>query len=246
MRRVVSARLDLDVESPIDLVLSIAAAAAPGIETTETLILELDGRPVDFHEVIDDHGTRLHRALVEPGLLQVTYDAVVLGQAEPESAEEHDLISFLRPSRYCESDAWPPRPRPVRWSARHRGSRCGQLLGGQPPRLRVRVEPADGRRRCAPCWPVRASAATTPTCASRCCARCDVPARRVAVYAPGLDPMDFHAVARRTSTGAWLVIDPTTMAPRQSLVRIATGRDAADTAFLSTLSRCRHPHRDSR
>jgi hypothetical protein len=30
------------------------------------------------------------------------------------------------------------------------------------------------------------------------------------------------------------VVDATLLAPRGSLVRIATGRDAADTAFLST------------
>ena len=34
----------------------------------------------------------------------------------------------------------------------------------------------------------------------------------------------------------WDVIDPSRMAPRPSLVRIATGRDAADTAFASTIT----------
>ncbi|MBO0985872.1 transglutaminase family protein, partial [Rathayibacter sp. SD072] len=61
----------------------------------------------------------------------------------------------------------------------------------------------------------------------------DVPARLVSVYAPGLSPMDFHAVAEAWIEGEWRVVDATTLAPRQSLVRIATGRDAADTAFLS-------------
>jgi hypothetical protein len=32
--------------------------------------------------------------------------------------------------------------------------------------------------------------------------------------------------------GQWRVVDATCLAPRQTLVRIATGRDAADTAFL--------------
>jgi transglutaminase-like putative cysteine protease len=63
----------------------------------------------------------------------------------------------------------------------------------------------------------------------------DVPARLAAVYAPGLDPMDFHAVAEAYVDGAWHVVDATGMAPRQTLLRIATGRDASDTAFLSTV-----------
>ena len=54
------------------------------------------------------------------------------------------------------------------------------------------------------------------------------------VYAPGLSPMDFHAVAEALVDGVWQVVDPTLLAPRSSLLRIATGRDAADTAFLSS------------
>ena len=60
----------------------------------------------------------------------------------------------------------------------------------------------------------------------------NVPARVVSVYAPGLSPMDFHAVAEAYVDGQWRVVDCTLLAPRQSLVRIATGRDAADIAFL--------------
>ncbi len=60
----------------------------------------------------------------------------------------------------------------------------------------------------------------------------NVPARLVSVYAPGCQPMDFHAVAEAYVDGQWRVVDATCLAPRQSMVRIGTGRDAADTAFL--------------
>ena len=33
--------------------------------------------------------------------------------------------------------------------------------------------------------------------------------------------------------GAWWVVDATRLAPRESMVRISTGRDAADIAFLT-------------
>ena len=61
----------------------------------------------------------------------------------------------------------------------------------------------------------------------------DIPARYAACYAPGLRPMDFHAVAEAYLDNAWHVIDATRLANRHSLIRIATGRDAADCAFLS-------------
>ena len=63
----------------------------------------------------------------------------------------------------------------------------------------------------------------------------DVPARLVAAYAPGLSPMDFHAVVEAFVEGRWWVLDATRLAPRPSLLRIATGRDAADTAFLTVI-----------
>jgi transglutaminase-like putative cysteine protease len=61
----------------------------------------------------------------------------------------------------------------------------------------------------------------------------EVPTRLVAVYAPGLSPMDFHAVVEADVDGTWCVVDSTRLAPTSSLVRICSGRDAADTAFLS-------------
>jgi transglutaminase-like putative cysteine protease len=61
----------------------------------------------------------------------------------------------------------------------------------------------------------------------------DVPARLVAVYAPGCAPMDFHAVTEAAVGDTWYVLDPTGLAPRSALLRISTGRDAADTAFLT-------------
>jgi hypothetical protein len=43
-------------------------------------------------------------------------------------------------------------------------------------------------------------------------------------------------VAEAWVDGRWCAVDATTLAPRETLVRIATGRDAADTAFLNVMS----------
>ena len=59
----------------------------------------------------------------------------------------------------------------------------------------------------------------------------DVPARLVSVYAPQLHPMDFHAVVEALVDDRWVVVDSTRLAPRRGMVRMATGRDATDTAF---------------
>jgi transglutaminase-like putative cysteine protease len=68
------------------------------------------------------------------------------------------------------------------------------------------------------------------------CRAVGIPARFTSVYAPGLFPMDFHAVFEVIEHGHWYTFDATDLAPRQAMVRIATGRDAADTAFASVIS----------
>ena len=67
------------------------------------------------------------------------------------------------------------------------------------------------------------------------CRALRIPARLASVYAPGISPMDYHAVTEVLVGGTWYVFDSTRLAPRSELVRIATGRDAADTAFTTVL-----------
>lgn len=61
----------------------------------------------------------------------------------------------------------------------------------------------------------------------------NIPARAVCVYAPGVKPPDFHAVAEVYLDGSWYLVDGTGMAPPETMVRVGVGRDAADIAFLS-------------
>lgn len=61
-----------------------------------------------------------------------------------------------------------------------------------------------------------------------------IPARYASVYAPGVTPPDFHAVAQLYLGGAWHLIDATGMASAADLALIGVGRDAADIPFLSS------------
>lgn len=61
-----------------------------------------------------------------------------------------------------------------------------------------------------------------------------IPARYASVYAPGVNPPDFHAVAEVYLAGAWHLVDATGMASPGDLALIGVGRDAADIPFLSS------------
>ena len=65
------------------------------------------------------------------------------------------------------------------------------------------------------------------------CRAMNVPARYAACYAYQLSPPDFHACFEVFIDGWWYILDATRLAPLNGLVRIATGRDAADAAVCT-------------
>jgi transglutaminase-like putative cysteine protease len=65
-----------------------------------------------------------------------------------------------------------------------------------------------------------------------------IPARAVSAYALELDPPDFHAIFEVYLENGWWLIDPTRLAPIKGVVRIGSGRDASDIAFLTSDKQC--------
>ena len=65
------------------------------------------------------------------------------------------------------------------------------------------------------------------------CRALSIPARYFTGYAYKLDPPDFHACFEAYIGGEWLFFDPTKLVPANGLVKIANGRDAADAAVAS-------------
>ncbi len=65
------------------------------------------------------------------------------------------------------------------------------------------------------------------------CRALTIPARYFTGYAYQLNPPDFHACFEAYLGGEWILFDATKLAPLNGLVKIATGRDAADTAVAS-------------
>lgn len=62
---------------------------------------------------------------------------------------------------------------------------------------------------------------------------CGIPARIASVYALGVEPQDFHAVAEVFLGAEWHLVDATGMAREGAMAKIGVGRDAADVAFLT-------------
>ncbi len=233
MRREVGAELEIEITGPTTLEFQIAVAPHPNIEVSESLSFILDGKPSQPLEVSGVHGNRIHKLDAPAGNLTVDYAATIVGQTDPAPVTEYDLSMYLRPSRYAEADKF------YGFAATEFGSyidsttlleKVSFWVGSRLNYVPGSSDPIDG-------------AVDTLLSGAGVCRdfahlvvallrAVNVPARVVSVYAPGLYPMDFHAVAEAFVEGHWRVVDGTLLAPRQSLVRIATGRDAADIAFL--------------
>lgn len=232
MQRNVTAHLELEIRGRTNMIFSVAVAQN-NLLGSESLNFVLDGVPVASKEIIDRHGTRLHQVIATPGAMVVDYSAEIIGTSLPIYSEEIDQISYLRQSRYCESDVLTPTARAqfASLTGHELLAAVSSWVGSQLRYLRGSSRSTDGA--------VHTLLLRAGVCrdfahvAIALLRALGIPARMVSVYAPGLTPMDFHAVCEAYLEGSWHLIDATGLAPRQSLVRIATGRDAADVAFLT-------------
>ena len=105
MQRSVSADITVTVAEPARLAFLVAVA---GGADDERLELALNGEAVDAVELTDAAGSRIHVVDAGPGTLVLSYAATVDGRRPAASVSELDLLEYLRPSRYCESDRLGP------------------------------------------------------------------------------------------------------------------------------------------
>ncbi|MEO6532150.1 MAG: transglutaminase family protein [Pseudolysinimonas sp.] len=237
--------MTLQVAAPTAFILAVSSASWV-LRAWEAVTISIDGRPVQPRELVEEPLTRLQLFETGQGLLLVDYAAEITGRAPAPMVSPLDPIVYLRPSRYVQSDTLTPFARdtfPGLTGSHHDGARLVREVSSWVHDRLIydpvstsptggAVETLDsGRGVCRDFAHLTAALLRA----------LDVPARLVSVYAPGLRPMDFHAVVEALVDDGdgqrWVIVDSTRLAPRRGMVRIATGRDATDTAFLTnTLS----------
>lgn len=193
-------------------------------------------------------GNRYMRLKAEPGRLRLRYSATVDLQhhvAIPESIPEvpvsrlpADVLTYLYPSRYCQSD----RLYDV----------ANREFGTLPPgygRVRTICEWV-GRHVTFKSNSTNASTSALDTIGERVgvcrdfahlmialCRALNIPARFVAGIDygadPALGPSDFHAYVEAFLGDRWYLFDPSATAIPMGLMRFGSGRDAADVSFAT-------------
>ena len=193
-------------------------------------------------------GTRYLRFRAPPGKLAVRYEATVdlAHHLEPPSRLEEvpierlpsEVLPYIYPSRYCQSD------RLRRFATRE----FGHLRQGYWRVLAIRDWVMQRTSFTAGSSDVTTSAVDTlveqvGVCRDfshlmiALCRAVNIPARFVTGIdygaAPSMGPPDFHAYVEVFLGSHWYLFDPTGIAAPMGLVRIGTGRDAADVSFAT-------------
>lgn len=235
--------LDYEVSAPSHLLLNIEAVRSGAqVVLRENLVVE---PAVELHAFCDESsGNRFIRFDAAPGPLKIRYTASVQRsfvevpvdlQEVPVNQVPNELMHYLMPSRYCESDVM---------------ARAAQQLFGDLPQGIGRVQAVVDWIHDSIRYEPGSSESTTTARdvfvqrAGVCrdfahlgitfCRALNIPARLVVGYVYFNEPpQDFHAIFEAWIGGQWVLFDPTRMAPVDRLVRVGTGRDAKDVAFCT-------------
>ncbi len=239
----VGSRIKYTVNSPTTFLLNVSVAQNDHQSTTNESIEILPFHKVD-ECAVGTLGNRLLRMTAEPGDLTIQYQATVeLRATEVDSADlcevdyenlPADVLSYLNPSRYCESDKL------FRFAAEE----FGELVPGYSRVTAICNWTYDQLT-----YTPGSTGPTTTACdvllqrigvcrdyahvAISLCRAMGIPARYVSGYAVNLQPPDFHGFFEAYLSGQWFLFDATRLAPVGGFVRIGTGRDAADVAFAT-------------
>ena len=243
VRMKIDSMLAYELDDHCDFVFLIQSAVGMNQAVVEEDLLLEPATP--FHTYSDPQsGNRFLRLQAAAGPFKVIYRAVVdkvIETVDPAAPEvpvceiPDNVLRFLMPTRYCESD--------------HLGPAAVQLFGALP-RGHARVQAISEWVHNNIDYRIGSTHATTTArdvfvqrsgvcrdfahLAVTFCRALNIPARLVCGYAPFPEPPpDFHAIFEAYLGGRWVLFDPTGMAPIDHVVRVATGLDAKDVAFAT-------------
>ncbi|MBL0122870.1 MAG: transglutaminase family protein [Betaproteobacteria bacterium] len=250
-------KLQYEAQGPCDFVFNICAARTRSQRVLhETLTVE--GATPSYAFTDPMTANRINRMYTDGGPLTVRYrGSVELDHVfgDPATIEERsirtlpsEVLPYVLPSRYCPSDKM--------------RSLAMAMFGNIPPgygRVAAICEWVTQHVR------FKSGASDATTCALQTfdsrvgvcrdyahlmiaiCRALNIPARYVTGVDygadPALGPTDFHAYVEVFLGQRWYLFDATGMTPVMGLIRIGTGRDAADVSFATLFGniRCARP-----
>lgn len=228
------------------LLLNLAAIETPAQKILSESIRNNHGIAFRKHAV-PKNTTRFHGIAAPAGLLDISYEAEVertisgpsLADDCPESPLidlPHEVVRFLYPSRYCESDKL------VRMAAKKFGNlppgheRVAGICNWIYLNIDYRPGITDAHTSAVECLTLRAGVCRDfAHLGVTFCRAMGIPARYCSGYSYRLPLPDFHAFFEVWLGDRWWYYDATRLAPQHGFILVGSGHDAADTS-VATMS----------
>lgn len=235
-------QLDYDISSNSTFIFNIRA-----IENEHQRILHqsLEIEPnCQREEYLENRENSYFRLVVPSGKLNINYRAEVelthyqdnISEIEETSPAELplEIVPYLYPSRYCQSDRLMKLAQDEFGSCQPGYDRVKSVCDWIYHKIDYISGSSDSHTSAYDTATERAGVCRDfAHLGIAFCRALSIPARFVSVYAWQLDPPDFHACFEAYLGDRWYLFDATRLAPTNGLVRIGTGRDAADAAFAT-------------
>jgi transglutaminase-like putative cysteine protease len=242
----IDAHLDYGFDRPTEILLALEAAPMDDQRLSQGVLTVTGCGPLSPV----DGGSQIGRrtwALTEAGRLVADYSVTVDVERQPPSLAGQkasplvslpaDVIPFLWPSRYCEADRFKSFV-DAEFGCREGGDfvvAAADWVGGH---LSYAPGSSNETTTAVDTFVMRQGVCRDYAHLTAALIRArDIPARLVSVYAWDLASPDFHAVVEVWLDGAWHMVDASGLAPIETMVRIAVGRDATDISFLTAFGR---------
>lgn len=241
MRLRIQSRLDYNFANPTDVLLQLEAAAIPEqvIEYANINVTGCDhfARVAAHNQIGERIWLRAHGQLIVEYQSTIAINRILDDCLQLEKIPPHRLpgetVEYLMPSRYCPSDQFQ-----TFVETEFAGLQGGQLVIAMRDWVGQHFSYVPGAST------AETTAVDTFVKRQGICRdyahvmialvrSCGIPARIASVYALGVEPQDFHAVAEVFLGGEWHLVDATGMAEEGAMAKIGVGRDAADVAFLT-------------
>jgi len=243
----IAIHLDYELARPMDILLHVHAAQIPEQRVEDQSFTLPPYEHVASVAAQDGIGERIWMRAQDQ--LIVDYTAIVainriltpLGQLDrvPFHLLPGETVQYLMPSRYCPSDRFHDFV-DATFAGPEGGAMAMAMREWVHDHLRYVPGVSNGDTTAADTFIMRKGVCRDYAHLLITFARAaGIPARIASVYALGVEPPDFHAVAELFLGGEWHLVDATGMAREADMAKIGVGRDAADVAFLTAFGEAR-------
>lgn len=198
-------------------------------------------------KISSSKGNRVVRVEAPAGPFELRYGATVDVQRMPlpDNVKADNpgrlpltILTYLLPSRYCESDRFSQIAWELFGQTENRVEQVRSICRWVDAHLEYKPGSTDSRTSAWDVWQGRKGVCRDYThLAMAFCRALSIPARYVGGFAAGLEPMDFHACFEAYLGGHWYLFDPTDQLPAESIAVISRGRDAANTSLTTIFGR---------